>query len=219
MIESSSENGSGFTDRETREEEIERKRKEKPPEDDCCPICFGDFTVSCRTNCGHWFCGNCILQLWMYRGALRACKCPICTCSISKLTPEASLFSREEKEVVDLLKGIERYNRLYVGGLNGLLLKIPLLLRRVFWALIDMLLDPHQIRLNYNVMRLVALLLGWIYRTCDFDFIPTGRLGIYGLFDSCAVIVVVVLFFAGLYRKWVRGRRVRRLAMEEAWPN
>lgn len=66
--------------------------------------------------------GNCILQLWMYRGALRACKCPTCTCSITKLTPETSLFIRQEKEVVDLLKGIQRYNRLYVGGLNGLLL-------------------------------------------------------------------------------------------------
>lgn len=31
---------------------------EKQPEDDHCPICFGDFTIPCRTNCGHWFCGT-----------------------------------------------------------------------------------------------------------------------------------------------------------------
>lgn len=36
----------------------ERKREsETPPEDDCCPICFGSFTVPCRGNCGHWYCG------------------------------------------------------------------------------------------------------------------------------------------------------------------
>lgn len=36
----------------------ERKREsETPPEDDCCPICFSSFTVPCRGNCGHWYCG------------------------------------------------------------------------------------------------------------------------------------------------------------------
>lgn len=29
-----------------------------PPDDDCCPICFDDFSIACKTNCGHWFCGN-----------------------------------------------------------------------------------------------------------------------------------------------------------------
>lgn len=36
----------------------ERKTEsETPPEDDCCPICFSSFTVPCRGNCGHWYCG------------------------------------------------------------------------------------------------------------------------------------------------------------------
>ncbi|CAH9116721.1 unnamed protein product [Cuscuta epithymum] len=194
---------------EMAEEEKERKkRKEKPPEDDCCPICFEDFSVACMTNCGHWFCGNCILQLWRYRGALRACKCPICTCSITQLAPEASLLFQQEKDIVDLLKGIHCYNRLYVGGMRGIVLKTPLLLRSVLWTLMDILLDPHQLRLNYNMMRVVALLVGWIYSKCHFDFIPTGRLGIYAVLDTCAVILVIVLFYIGLYRKWIRGRRI-----------
>ncbi|VFQ88875.1 unnamed protein product [Cuscuta campestris] len=195
--------------------EVEKDRKEKPPEDDCCPICFGDFAAACRTDCGHWYCGNCILQLWKFRGALRACKCPICTCFITKLTPEASLFSQQEKEVVDLLKGIHRYNRLYEGGMRGIALKTPLFLRSVLWALMDVLLDPRQLSLNYNMMRFVALLVGWIYSKCHMDFIPTGRLGIYAVLDTCAVFFVVLMFSIGLYRKWLRGRRVRRFAMEQ----
>ncbi|KAK4378679.1 hypothetical protein RND71_000541 [Anisodus tanguticus] len=33
-------------------------RTEKPPADDCCPICFGNFVVPCRGPCGHWYCGR-----------------------------------------------------------------------------------------------------------------------------------------------------------------
>lgn len=33
---------------------------EGPPADDCCPICFGSFSVPCRGPCGHWYCGMCL---------------------------------------------------------------------------------------------------------------------------------------------------------------
>lgn len=32
--------------------------KDGPPVDDCCPICFGDFAIPCKANCGHWYCGQ-----------------------------------------------------------------------------------------------------------------------------------------------------------------
>ncbi|KAK4848627.1 hypothetical protein QYF36_015283 [Acer negundo] len=38
------------------------KDNDAPPVDDCCPICFGDFTVPCKADCGHWYCANCIMQ-------------------------------------------------------------------------------------------------------------------------------------------------------------
>lgn len=34
------------------------RKQDLPPDDDVCPICFGDFTVPCKTACGHWYCGE-----------------------------------------------------------------------------------------------------------------------------------------------------------------
>ncbi|CAN4108118.1 unnamed protein product [Withania somnifera] len=199
------------------EEGVKRtSESEKPPEDDCCPICFGDFTIPCKTNCCHWFCASCILQLWYYRSTLRRCKCPICGCLISKLVPEASSLVRQDEDVVELLKKIRRYNHLYISGAYGVFLKVlalPLLTRRILRALMDTLMDPDQVRLNYYLMRILALFLSWIYCSCQFQFIPTGGLGIWRLFDICAIAIVVIFTLAGLYRRWVLRRRVRQLAV------
>lgn len=36
----------------------DKGKQELPPDDDVCPICFGDFTIPCKTVCGHWYCGE-----------------------------------------------------------------------------------------------------------------------------------------------------------------
>jgi len=192
--------------------EVENPRsKETPPDDDCCSICFGDFEIPCKTNCGHWFCARCILMLWNYGRALQSCKCPICTRRISKLTPEASLSLRREEEVVEALKKVERYNRLYVGGARGLVMKVhelPLLLRRCFGEMID----PSRLRFNYYMARLIALLLAIFYEFCGFDFLPTGRLGAIRVFQYSAFAIVILLLAVGLVHRLILHIRVRRLA-------
>lgn len=35
-----------------------RENNDSPPNDDVCPICFGEFKIPVKTNCGHWFCGT-----------------------------------------------------------------------------------------------------------------------------------------------------------------
>ncbi|KAH9695708.1 E3 ubiquitin-protein ligase RNF170 [Citrus sinensis] len=94
--------------------------KDGPPVDDCCPICFGDFTIPCKANCGHWYCANCILQFWNYSSASKPCKCPMCSRYINRLTPESSLSLQQEQEVAEVLKKVVRYNLLFVGGARGL---------------------------------------------------------------------------------------------------
>lgn len=53
----------GVEVRERKSEMVENHRNgETPPDDDCCSICFGDFDIPCKTNCGHWFCGEILLN-------------------------------------------------------------------------------------------------------------------------------------------------------------
>ncbi|WRX15778.1 zinc finger protein [Theobroma cacao] len=167
------------------EESRERKRlSETPPDDDCCPICFGSFTVPCRSNCGHWYCGSCILQFWNYSSTSKPCKCPMCTCKIVNLMPEASLQQQQDQEVMEVLKSVQRYNLLFVGGARGLAQKVrelPFFIKRMFQAL----MDPDTNDSYLAEMRLFAvkfiqyihceMVLSILYRATPFDFLPTEQ--------------------------------------------
>ncbi|XP_076911676.1 uncharacterized protein LOC143569713 [Bidens hawaiensis] len=191
-----------------------KKNKDGPPDDDCCPICFDTFTIACQTNCAHWFCANCILRFWTYRTVLQKCNCPICARPISKLTPEASLLIMHEAEVVEVLKNVQRYNRLFQGGIKGAIRKVfevPNLFKRMLCGL----MDPDRFRGNYYAMRSFALLMSCIYNIGSFDFIPTGSLGVRRLFDLCAVALVVILCLVGIGHRLVLRQLVRRLAANQ----
>ncbi|XVF67622.1 hypothetical protein PTKIN_Ptkin10aG0136100 [Pterospermum kingtungense] len=153
-----------------------KRSSESPPDDDCCPICFGSFTVPCRSNCGHWYCGSCILQFWNYSSTSKPCKCPMCTCKIVNLMPEAALEHQpQDQEVTEVLKSVQRYNLLFVGGARGFFQKVrelPFFMKRMFQGL----MDPDANDSYITEMRFLALLLSIIYRATPFDFIPTGKL-------------------------------------------
>ncbi|KAM7478859.1 hypothetical protein LguiA_027072 [Lonicera macranthoides] len=171
--------------------EMKKKRSstDTPPTDDCCPICFGSFTVACRASCGHWYCelkenvteeGACILQYWNYGAALQPCKCPMCFRQITWLRPEASLYHQQEVEVTDVLKKVQKYNRLFVGGTYGLFL----------------------------------VFLGALYTISPFDFLPTGRMmSAIDIFDYSAIALSFILYFVGLYLRRRRLQNARQLAI------
>ena len=187
------------------------KDNDAPPVDDCCPICFGDFTVPCKADCGHWYCANCILQVWNYSSASKPCKCPMCCRFINRLTPEASLRHKQEQEVTDVLKDIVRYNLLFVGGARGLVQKVrelPLFIKRMFGEM----MDPDRNDAYLHEMRLFAMILSTLYAATPFNFIPTGSLGIVRVFDYTAISLVIILRLVGMYRRRRLTQRVRQLA-------
>lgn len=204
---------------EVKERNFEESRGNKrftetPPDDDCCPICFGSFTVPCRSNCGHWYCGSCILQFWNYSSESMPCKCPMCACKIVNLMPEASLQQQQDQEVTQVLKSVQRYNLLFVGGALGYIQKLrqlPFFMKKIFQGL----MDPDANDTYIAEMRLFAMLLSIIYRATPFDFLPTGGVGIGRVFDFSAITLVLILRLVGIYRRRQLMQRVRQVATVE----
>ncbi|CAI9103816.1 OLC1v1002381C1 [Oldenlandia corymbosa var. corymbosa] len=139
-----------------------QRNTDSPPTDDCCPICFGGFVVPCKAPCGHWYCGGCILQYWNYGAALQPCNCPMCSRKITNLTPEASLVLKQEIEVTEVLRNVRKYNRLFVGGLYGSVLRLletPLYIKRMFQ---DMM-NPDRPGAHLNKLRIIAVKFVWTF--------------------------------------------------------
>ncbi|XP_057812340.1 uncharacterized protein LOC131026490 [Salvia miltiorrhiza] len=171
--------------------------------DDVCPICLDAFTFPCRSNCGHLFCAACILQLWMYRYSIQPCKCPLCCCRIVNL--ELQITSEQADYGGEVRKEVQHYNGLYISGLFGALHILPLLMGRVFRVLVDL----DYLRCIYYVMRIIGLFLGLLYERLEFEFLPTGGLGIQRTFDLIASMLVAALFLIGVVCRWMLKRRAR----------
>ena len=52
-----------------------------------CAICLGDASLAVETNCGHVYCGQCILEVWRRQSALQAVSCPYCRQRLTLLLP------------------------------------------------------------------------------------------------------------------------------------
>eukprot|EP00245_Coleochaete_scutata_P002907 TRINITY_DN1414_c0_g1_i1.p1 TRINITY_DN1414_c0_g1~~TRINITY_DN1414_c0_g1_i1.p1 ORF type:complete len:259 (-),score=11.18 TRINITY_DN1414_c0_g1_i1:36-812(-) len=149
-----------------------------PPVGDVCCICHDSFTLPCQANCGHWFCGDCIMSVWAYGRATPACACPMCRRTITLLIPclsppvDGSGAIPEDQQ--ETLRKVLRYNRLYGGGPVSIWQRIrdaPLLLRRMAYEL----RDPHRaLRLLYNVRVLLCIAAVLLYVLSPLDILPEG---------------------------------------------
>ena len=51
---------------------------------DCC-ICLGETQMAVETNCGHIYCGQCILEVWRRSASFSPTPCPYCR-TVGQLT-------------------------------------------------------------------------------------------------------------------------------------
>ncbi|KAK7259910.1 hypothetical protein RIF29_25525 [Crotalaria pallida] len=180
---------------------------EGPPVNDLCSVCHGNFHTPCQANCSHWFCGNCIMEVWHHGSAVQPCKCPLCRRPITLLVPtQDSLRQNHDPEVAQVLRKIETYNRLFGGRDTGLVQRIqdlPFLLRRLFQEFLD---PQRSLPLVIRARVYIAMILSAVYIVSPIDIIPEGILGIVGLLDDLLIALICFLHVAALYRSVLYAR-------------
>ncbi|KAL6961963.1 RING-type E3 ubiquitin transferase [Sarracenia purpurea var. burkii] len=180
---------------------------EGTPGNDCCSICHGNFHIPCQANCSHWFCGNCILQVWNYGSAFQPCRCPLCRRQITLLIPsDVSSLQRSNSDVAEILGKIERYNRHFGARSNGLIQRLrdlPFLLKR----LLREILNPQRsIPFAIRARVCLAILASALYIISPVDIIPEAIFGIIGFVDDALIAVIGFLHVAALYRSVLLSR-------------
>ncbi|CAI9112622.1 OLC1v1013095C4 [Oldenlandia corymbosa var. corymbosa] len=146
-----------------------------PPENDFCSICHANFHLPSQANCSHWYCSNCILQVWNHGPALQPCKCPLCRRPITLLIPSESTSRQlDNAEVSEILQRIQSYNRVFGERSEGLVQRVqdlPFLLRRLLRDIMD---PQRSIPLVIRARVYLAAFLSAIYVLSPIDIIPEG---------------------------------------------
>ena len=172
---------------------------------DCC-ICLGEAQFAVETNCGHIYCGGCILEVWRRSASLSAIPCPYCRQRITLLLP---YFSTDEKNSAEpqeietrtsVLTRLNTYNRRFSGEPRSVmehLLDLPVLLRHLwtyFWS-------GEGLHFAFQ-LRIVVLAIMWlIYFLSPLDLLPEAVFGIIGLLDDLFIFLMISMHLAYFFRQ------------------
>ncbi|KFM13068.1 E3 ubiquitin-protein ligase RNF170, partial [Aptenodytes forsteri] len=79
-----------------------------------CPICLQTATLPVETNCGHLFCGSCLITYWKHSPRLAAITCPLCRQKVV-LLENISCEKQQDKPSKQTVRDIRGYNKRFSG--------------------------------------------------------------------------------------------------------
>ncbi|KAM6262172.1 E3 ubiquitin-protein ligase RNF170-like [Porphyrio hochstetteri] len=79
-----------------------------------CPICLQTATFPVETNCGHLFCGSCLITYWKLSPWLAAITCPLCRQKVV-LLDGISCEKQQDKPSKQIVHDIRDYNKRFSG--------------------------------------------------------------------------------------------------------
>ncbi|XP_069092707.1 E3 ubiquitin-protein ligase RNF170 isoform X2 [Pleurodeles waltl] len=172
-----------------------------------CPVCLQQATLPVETNCGHLFCGSCIIAYWRYGSWLGAISCPICRQTVTLLFP---LFGGEnnEPDAVQVLRDANDYNRRFSGQPRSIMERImdlPTLLRHAFREMFSV----GGLFWMFRIRIVLCLVGAFLYLASPLDIIPEALFGILGFLDDFFVIFLLLIYISIMYREVVTQRLYR----------
>ncbi|KAM6079202.1 LOW QUALITY PROTEIN: E3 ubiquitin-protein ligase RNF170-like [Theristicus caerulescens] len=103
-----------------------------------CPICLQTATLPVETNCGHLFCGSCLITYWKHSPWLAAITCPLCRQKVV-LLDNISCEKQQDEPSKQIVHDIRSYNKRFSGQrrpfadyLSDMLFFLTLALRGIF---------------------------------------------------------------------------------------
>jgi len=171
-----------------------------------CAICLGQASLALETNCGHIYCGDCILEVWRRSNALQATSCPYCRQRITIVLPYFSQEERDTAEVEEiearsrLLQEVHTYNRRYSGEPRTLVETIrdlPVLLRH----LVHHLLSGEGLHLAFQLRVAVLAAMWLLYLLSPLDLIPEAVFGLVGLLDDLVIFLLISMYLTFFFRQ------------------
>jgi len=187
---------------ETEAEASQRAGSRHYYDDRKCPICLQDASFAVETNCGHLFCGQCIVTYWLFGNWLGAVQCPVCRQTVSLLLRD---FPSNEEGGEDIEKNIRDYNKRFSGQprpVMDYLYDLPALLRHLLKEFFSVggLVIMFRARIVLCVVAIV------VYLVSPLDILPEAVLGILGLLDDLFVLLLVLVYMTIIYRQVVAQR-------------
>ncbi|XP_053552702.1 E3 ubiquitin-protein ligase RNF170-like [Bombina bombina] len=171
-----------------------------------CPVCLQQATFPVETNCGHLFCGPCIIAYWRYGTWLGAISCPICRQTVTLLFP---MFEQnQQQEAIEIHQEINNYNRRFSGQPRSLmerLMDLPTLLRHAFREMFSV----GGLFWMFRIRIVLCLLGALFYLVSPLDIIPEALFGILGFLDDFFVLFLLLIYISIMYREVVTQRLYR----------
>ncbi|XP_033636486.1 E3 ubiquitin-protein ligase RNF170-like [Asterias rubens] len=173
--------------------------------DPTCPVCLAELAYATETNCGHVFCGNCLITYWRHGNWLGSIRCPVCRQQVTLLLPCFREVDQTTDDAQQVINEINEYNRRFSGEPRPLMdyvRDLPTLFRhamREFFTLSGLV---WMFRLRIIICFFAALL----YFISPLDIIPEAVFGILGFLDDLFILLLLAIYVTIIYRGFIAAR-------------
>ncbi|KAK7100587.1 E3 ubiquitin-protein ligase RNF170-like [Littorina saxatilis] len=175
-----------------------------------CPVCLGEAIYAVETNCGHLYCGLCIITYWRHQNWLGAVPCPSCRTQVTLLLPnftQAEMLETTE-ESTDIIQQVNDYNRRFSGEPRPILdyvRDLPTLLRHAW----NEFFTVGGLIFMFRVRVVVCIIAAFVYFISPLDIIPEAAFGILGFLDDLFIVLLLAIYISIIYRQIVEARATR----------
>lgn len=182
-----------------------------------CSICLGEASYAIETNCGHVYCGQCIVAYYntirssSVTTVINAFDTPTCPMCRQRMTVLLLYFSESERNTADLeeverrnllIESVRDYNRRYSGEPRSLgehIRDLPVLLRHL-WSFLQ---TGEGLTWVFRLRIYILGALAVVYLLSPFDIVPEAVFGIIGILDDIIILALFLLYAGILYRNLV----------------